>query len=334
MAGDERELGAKRMRVLAGDVGGTNARLALVDVTGGALRVVERRTVPSTEYPGLAAIVHEFLAQVGARVDRACFGLACPVVDGICAPTNLPWRIDLGLLSQQLGIRRATIINDFHAVGAGLPFLEHGDTEVLHEGDAQPHGPRALIGAGTGLGQGFLTWSGTSFLVHASEGGHVDFSPVSPLQWRLREALAREHGRVSVERVVSGHGLLAIYRFLLDERGGDAPATSAEVLAEGPEAVTRHALAGTDPVAVEALDLFVDAYAGAAGNLALTVLATGGVYVAGGIAPNILPKLRDGAFVQAFLAKGRLRRALERMPVSVITSDDVAILGAASVAAA
>ena len=322
------------MKVLAGDIGGTNARLALVEVTGGELRIVQRRTVPSTAYPGLAAIVHGFLADVGERVDRACFGLACPVVGGICAPTNLPWRIDLGLLPQQLGIPRATIINDFHAVGAGLPFLERADVEVLNEGDAQPHGPRALIGAGTGLGQGFLTWSGTSFLVHGSEGGHVDWAPLTEVQWRLRAALEREHGRVSVERVVSGGGLLATYRFLLGEYQGDPPPTAAEILAAGPEGVTRHALAGTDPVARAALDLFVDAYASAAANLALTVLATGGVYIAGGIAPRILPTLREGGFARAFLAKGRLRRVLERIPVLVITSEEVALLGAASVAAA
>jgi glucokinase len=316
------------VQILVGDIGGTNARLALAEVEGDSIRLLEQSTVSSQDYPGIAPVVHEFLARTKSTVSHACFGLACPVVETVCVPTNLPWRIELAGLPAELGIPHARVINDFHAVGAGLPYLDADGLAVLHEGVPQPQGVRALLGAGTGLGHAFLTWGERGYTVHASEGGHVDLAALTERQWRLRQVLTMMHGRVSVERVLSGAGLIALYRFVVAEGGG-----TADEAVRVPADVSVRALAGTDAACVAALEMFVEVYGAVAGNFALTVLATGGLYVGGGIAPQILPKLRDGTFVRAFLEKGRLRPVLKRMPVYVITSPDVALFGAAAVAA-
>ena len=323
-------------QVLAGDIGGTNARLAIVTVGGPAeARIVHEARYQSWTEPGLAPLVIRYLAEARARPDVACFGIACPVIGGDCEAPNLPWKVNVRALAREIGVPRTTIINDFHAVGHGLHSLSDAEVEALQQGVAADHGPVALIGAGTGLGQGYLLWDGTRYVVHPSEGGHADFSPTNALERDLLAFLAEEFGRVSSERVLSGRGIANIYRFL--KSAGEAEEQAAvrdEMAGNDPaQVIARHGLAGTDPLSVRTLELFAAAYGSAAGNLALTVMATGGVYIAGGIAPKIVHRLASGAFMEAFRNKGRLSGVVARMPVRVVLTDDVALYGAAAVAA-
>jgi len=323
-------------QALAGDIGGTNARLAIVTVGGPAeARIVHEARYQSSTAPGLAPLVIRYLAEAGARPDVACFGIACPVIDGDCEAPNLPWKVNVRTLAREIGVPRTTIINDFHAVGHGLHSLSDAEVEALQQGVAAEHGPVALIGAGTGLGQGYLLWDGSRYVVHPSEGGHADFSPTNALERDLLVFLAKEFGRVSSERVLSGRGIANIYRFL--KSAGEAEEQAAvrdEMAGNDPaQVIVQHGLAGTDPLSVRTLEVFAAAYGAAAGNLALTVMATGGVYIAGGIAPKIVRRLASGAFMEAFRNKGRLSGMLARIPVRVVLTDNVALYGAAAVAA-
>ncbi len=325
------------MKVLAGDIGGTNARLAVVDVGERDIRVLHEGRYPTPGTPGLGPIVRRYLAGLGkgAVPTRACFGIAGPVVDGECRTPNLPWMVSAAGLAAEIGIPATTIINDFEAVGHGLPRLGPADLVTLQEGAPEPRGTIALIGAGTGLGQGFLVWQGDRYRVHSSEGGHVAFAARDPTEWGLRGTLLDEFGHVSYERILSGPGLERVYSYLA--RTGFAterPELKHEMEREDPAAViTRHGLAKDDALSTRALELFVSVYGAQAGQFALTVLATGGVYVAGGIAPRIIAKLQDGAFVSAFRSQGRLSDLAGRLPVHVIVSAVVGLLGAAARAA-
>jgi glucokinase len=323
-------------RVLAGDIGGTNARFALVDVRGETdARIVHEARYPSADAPGLAPLVLRYLREAPTRPDVACFGVPCPVAEGECEATNLPWKVNARALGREIGIPRTTIINDLSAAGEGLHSLSDDEVAVLQRGTRVPHGPIALIGAGTGLGQGYLLWEGSRYVVHASEGGHADFSPTDAVQRELLASLADEFERVSWERILSGDGLERIYRFLAASGAAPEQARVREEMAGNDPAavIVDHGMAGTDALSVQALDLFSRAYGTAAGNLALTVLATGGVYVTGGIAPRIVERLASGGFMDAFLAKGRLSDVVEQIPVRVILTGDVALYGAAAVAA-
>jgi glucokinase len=323
------------MNVLAGDVGGTNARLAMVEVADGRAVVRRQQTYLSAQYPELAPIVRAFCGEVGTRPARACIGMACPVVEDECRATNLPWRVDARTLGADTGIPRVAVINDFRAVGYGLALLDPADLVTLQRGEPKERAPIALIGAGTGLGEAFLLWCGDHYEVFSSEGGHGDFAPRDEREAGLARFLRQQYGHASRERVVSGPGIAQVYRYLAST--GVAPeqtAVRAELEREDPAAViTRHALAGTDPLSQLALDLFVNAFGAQAGNLALTVLARGGVYLAGGIAPRIVSKLGAGGFLRAFRDKGRMSDFLATVPVHVITNPQVGLLGAAAVAA-
>jgi len=323
------------MRVLTGDIGGTNARLAIADLADGAPRLVKERRYPSGDAPGLAPIVRRFLDWAGENVERACFGIAGPVVDGECRTPNLPWTVSARELARDIGIPSTCIINDFVAAAHGVGGLGPADLVTLQQGRAAEHGTIALIGAGTGLGEGFLVWDGMRYRVHASEGGHTDFAASDEAAWRLRRSLADDSGRVSWERVLSGSGLARLYHNLAASSfAPEHPDLRREMEEDDPAAVvTRHALAGDDPISVKALEVFMAAFGAQAGNLALTVLATGGVYLAGGIAPRIVAKLGDGTFIRAFRNKGRLADLMGRIPVHVIVSPDVGLLGAACAAA-
>ena len=307
------------MRVLVGDIGGTNARVGLVE-TNARLRLIEERTFRSSGASGLAPLVEEFLSGAAERPTRACFAVAGPVVDGEVRATNIPWKVSAAMLSEALHIPLVRLINDFEAVGHGVLQLAPGDLATLQPGDPDPLGPVALLGAGTGLGAGYLTRDGGAYRVHASEGGHATFAPETARERAVAAFLARRFEHVSIERIVSGAGLAAIYEAL------------SGTLAD-PETVSARGLSGSDAAAVEALDIFAAAYGAAAGNLAVTLLATGGVYLAGGIAPLLIDKLKDGAFLEAFRRKGRLEPVLARIPVHVIMSPAVGLLGAAAVAA-
>jgi len=323
------------VKVLAGDIGGTNARLALVEVTDASTRILHERRYPSGSAPGLAPIVRRYLDEVGVSPDRACFGIAGPIVDGECRTPNLPWTVSARALAADSGIPHTTLINDFNAAGYGVGRLDPADLVTLQQGTPVEHGAIALIGAGTGLGEGFLAWDGARYRVHDSEGGHVNFAAQDAVEWGLRSTLVDEFGYVSAERILSGAGLARIYRYLAATRfASERPEMQAEMERDDPAAVvSRHALAGDDPLSVKALDIFVSVYGAQAGNFALTVLATGGVYVAGGIAPRIVTKLQDGTFIAAFRSKGRLSDLAARIPVHVIISPNVGLLGAAVAAA-
>lgn len=323
------------MKVLAGDIGGTKTLLAVVELeANGAPRVVREERFASREHSGLEEVLDLF--GIAEEVDAACFAVAGPVVDGRCETTNLPWRLDRRALSANTGIEHLELINDFLVIGRGLEGLVDDQLLTLREGREVPHAPRAVLGAGTGLGEAFLLWQGEGYQVFPTEGGHADFAPRNELEIGLLRYLARQHGRVSVERVLSGPGLVEIYRFLVEEAGHDpAAGVMRQMAVQDPAAViTAHALASSDPTCVEALAAFTSIYGAEAGNLALRTLALGGVYVAGGIAPRIAGKLNDGTFCEAFLDKGRLRPFLEQVPVRVVLEPRVGLFGAASLAAA
>jgi len=322
------------MNVLAGDIGGTHARLAIVEVGASGARIVREATTPSHDAPALAPLVEAFLRAGTDRPAGACLAVAGPVRDGEARTTNLPWTVRASDLSAAAGVRDTRLINDFEAVGHALPLLGPADVVTLQAGQPVEGGPVAIIGPGTGLGQGFLTWSG-GYQVHASEGGHATFAPQREVEWGLFQFLARRFGHVSWERVLSGPGLVSIHAYLTSTTGRTpSTAMQLEMVHDDPAAViSRHGIAGTDPVAVEALDLFVGALGAQAGNLALTVLATGGVFLAGGIAPRMVDRLKTPAFLEPFRRKGRLEHLLAKVPVKVIVNPDAGLLGAASVAA-
>ncbi len=326
------------MRVLVGDVGGTNTRLAGFAVAAGGsgpgrggLRLDREETYSSREHAGLEAIVESFLADQRERPERACFGIAGPVRDGRCQATNLPWVVDAGELTAELGIPQVALINDLEAFAWGIGELPAASLAPLAAGDPDSHGNAALIAAGTGLGEAGLGWDGHRRRPFATEGGHASFAPQGEVEIELLRHLAELHGHVSWERVVSGPGLVAVHAFLREHRRAPAPAWLADEIEEGDAAaaVSGAALENRDAIAVEALDLFVRCFGAEAGNLALKVLATGGVYLGGGIAPKLLERLRAPDFLEAFRAKGRMRPLLEAMPVTVVLDEDAGLLGAA-----
>lgn len=322
------------MIVLAGDVGGTNARLAIVELEERTARIVRQDRYPSAEHKGLAPIVRQFCQEGGSLPDRACFGIACPVVGDDCAAPNLPWTINVRALAAEIGIPRTAIINDFVAVGYGIEMLTPADLATLQEGTPEPEKPIALIGAGTGLGEGFLIWQDDHYRVLPSEGGHTDFASVGELQVGLLRWLRERFGRVSWERLLSGPGIANIYSYLREAGvAPEQPSVRAELDAEDDGTViVRHALDRSDCLSLRALDLFWEVLGAEAGNLALTIVATGGVYIAGGIAPRLVQRLDSSPLLTAFRDKGRLSGLLSRMPVHVIMNPGVGILGAAAFA--
>jgi glucokinase len=313
---------------LAGDIGGTHARLVLFEDPAEAPGAVE--VYPSREYPGLGEIAEAFLAAHPARPAAASFGVAGPVHDGRTEAVNLPWTVDARELGRRLGIERVVLINDLEANAWGLDALGPADLAPLNDATPEAGGAVALISPGTGLGQAFITYGPFGPAAHASEGGHADFSPRSDQESDLRRWLARDEEHVSYERVCSGPGLVNVYEFLRERSGGPLPAWLERGRAAGDmaAAITSAGLDRRDQVASDALDLMISIYGAQAGNLALTVLATGGVYLGGGIVPKVVDRLREGRFMEAFTAKGRMSRLLERIPVYAILSERAALIGA------
>jgi glucokinase len=323
------------MRVLAGDTGGTTTRLGIFEVEGADYRVVEQNGYPSQEYPGLGEIVAEFVGVDGDRCQAACFGVAGPVTGRRMRTTNLPWVIDADELARGSGIPTVKLLNDLEATAWGVSVLDQSQVATLNPGKAEVAGNGAVIAAGTGLGEGGIYWDGHTARPFACEGGHSSFSPTDELGDRLLRFLRGFHGHVSWERVLSGPGLASLYRFLLADSGMSEPEwfREAEDAGDPVPAISEAAFSGSCEVSVRTLELFARFYGEEAGNLALKVMATGGVWVGGGIAPKVLRFLEDGAFMQGFLAKGRMRPLLESMPVKVILDDRTALLGAAVCAA-
>ena len=325
------------MRVLAGDVGGTNTRLALVETDEGGIKVLHSRRYLSRDFPALTPIAISFLDELDQQPTHACFGVAGPVRHGRSAMTNLRWTVDARALAAAIGIPRTKVVNDLVAAGSGVQRLLPRDLATLQHG--RPlfgiNGTRALIGAGTGLGQAYVTCENDRYIAHSSEGGHANFSPRSDDEWGLVQYLMSEFGSVSCERVVSGPGLVNIYRYLRSRSTNSGSISEQELQAAEDSAamITDHALEDKDPIAKQALEMFVSAYGALAGNAALTFMATGGVYLVGGIAPRILSQLRTGIFMRSFLEKGRMSAMLSGIPVHVVTNPDVGLIGAGVLAA-
>jgi len=322
------------VRILAGDIGGTKTLVQIADVDVGQCDVVLEQRFESARYSDFSALLHEFLeAATGLtpQAEAACFGVAGPVTGDSARVTNLPWQLDAVAIGKHFGIPRVRLINDFQAVGYGIEALAPDDLRVLQAGKPRPHGPRAVIGAGTGLGEGLLVWQGGRYEMVASEGGHVDFAPLDELQWELLHHLMQQFEHVSYDRIVCGSGLVRIYEFLRARPDSGATPELHRAMQGGDPAaaISQAALHGADPLARQALDLFVQIYGAQTGNLALTAVATGGVFVAGGIAPKIIDKLTDGDFIRAFTRKGRMSDLLATIPVQVVLNPRVGLLGAA-----
>ena len=321
--------------LLAADIGGTKANLALFRETPGGLVPVREGTVHSAGYASAAALLGAFLGDDAGAVGAACLGIAGPVRNGRAVTPNLPWAVAAAEIEAALGLPAVTLVNDLVATALGIPELPPEAVAVLQEGKPDPAGNAALIAAGTGLGEAFLVRCDEELVPVASEGGHASFAPTSGPEVELLRFLTAELGAVSAERVVSGPGLRNVYRFLTAAGGfSESPRVRARMAAEDPPAViSDESLRGTDETCARALDLWLHAYGAEAGNLALKALATAGVYVGGGIAPKLLPKLREGSFLEGFRSKGRLSALLGDIPVRVILEPKAALYGAARCAA-
>ena len=314
--------------ILAGDVGGTHTRLALFEK---GKKLQEERKFSSRSYKGLEEIVKEYLSSEKKKVSKACFGIAGPVRDGKCKATNLPWEVDALELSCHLKIEKVSLLNDLEANAHGLKMLAPEELFLLQKGNPKQMGNRALISAGTGLGEAGLYWDGKNHHPFACEGGHADFAPRNEIEVELFLFLKKKFGHISYERVVSGPGLHAIYEFLIEtgkEVGSEK--TRAEMKSKDPSAViSEWGRQNKDRACSRAVDLFLSCYGAEAGNLALKLLSLGGCFIGGGIAPHLAERMRDG-FVSSFADKGRFRSLLETVPIWVILNDNTALLGAAA----
>ncbi|MGB7921838.1 MAG: glucokinase [Pyrinomonadaceae bacterium] len=319
--------------ILAGDIGGTKTNVALLESDGDALGMVAaERTFASGGYDSLEAILREFIAEHGSRITHACFGVAGPVIEGHADTTNLAWDVSTSALVETLGIERVGLINDLEATAYGIQALGPTQFRTLNSGRQKRGGNRALIAAGTGLGMAGIVEHEGHYHPSPSEGGHIDFAPRTPEEMELLDYLSEKYdGHVSYERVLSGMGIYNIYSFLRDRGHEEEPAWLAEQIAKGDDAaaISHAALAGKSELAMRALDMFTSVYGAMAGNLALLMVATGGLYIGGGIAPKILEKMVDGTFMRAFLDKGRFSPFVSDIPVHVILDDKTALYGAA-----
>jgi len=302
------------MRIIAGDIGGTKTLLRCIEDS----KVVLEQRFESGSFATFDHLLTEFFKGCDRPVDAACFAVAGPVLEGRAEVTNLKWSMDSLALAKAFDIREIALINDFYAVALGVPLLREADTIPLHAGKRRPREPIAILGAGTGLGEAVVIWSGDEWSVVPGEGGHADFGPQDEIQTKLLLALLRRYEHVSWERVCSGIGLENIYAFLTGKEAD--PARIASLAQSG------------DPIGMQAFEMFVDIYGAEAGNMALRVLARGGVYLAGGIAAKNINFFTDGRFVEAFLRKGRFKEMLREMPIDLITDETVGLRGAAEMA--
>jgi glucokinase len=332
-------------QLLAGDIGGTKTILRLVE----AGLTLHEGTYQSAKYPDLVPIVRTFLQSAAEVLNqtpaptKACFGIAGPVVNNSSNVTNLGWMLTGDRLARELNLEKVALINDFAAVGYGVLGLKSEDLCCLQAGELEQNGPIAVIGAGTGLGQGYLIHNGQDYCVFGSEGGHADFAPRSLLEFELSRYLMEKHNidRLSVERVVSGQGVLSIYQFLRDRQVASELPEIAQIVrtweteqghaktVDPAAAIAAAALAKRDPLSEQTLQMFITAYGAESGNLGLKLLPYGGLYIAGGIAAKLLPLMEDGTFLAAFHHKGRMRALLERMPVNIVLNPQVGLVGAA-----
>jgi len=340
--------------LIAGDTGGTKTILRLVETSvERGLHTLHEELYPSRDFPDLVPMVQQFLATAGEQLGRiapqkACFAIAGPIVNNTAKLTNLAWFLDAKRLEQELGIAQISLINDFAAVGYGVLGLDASDVYTLQAGKHISDAPIAVLGAGTGLGEGFLIRQGDSHQVFGCEGGHADFAPRSEQEFQLLKYLLDKHDiqRVSVERVVSGQGIVGIYQFLRDRQIKSESPDIGQVVktweqeigltvktVDPAAAIATAALEKRDRLSEQTMQLFVEAYGAEAGNLALKLLPYGGLYVAGGIAAKILPLMKEGSFLHAFSDKGRMSSLLENVPVHIVLNPQVGLIGAAVCAA-
>jgi glucokinase len=332
---DER-LRMARNLVLAGDIGGTKTELALFSVRGDKLRIESQQRFLSKRYSGLLPVLQDYLSGSQPKIDAACFGIAGAVVDGKVTTPNLPWMVDVEEVRRALKLNAVMLLNDLEAAAYGIFTLDNEEFFTLNEGTMRHAGNKALIAAGTGLGQAILYDDGHHFHPLASEAGHADFAPRNEIEIELLRYLIGRFGHVSYERVLSGPGLTNIYRFLKEGRGMSEPSELLKRLSAAEDdaaVISQAALANEFEICVAALDLFVSVYGAEAGNLALRAKSVRGLYVGGGIAPKILAKLKEGAFLRAFTDKGRYSDLLTAVPVQVVLNDHAALRGAAYFAA-
>lgn len=341
--------------LIAGDIGGTKTILRLVEQPDhGSMYNLDEAVYPSRDFPDLVPMVQQFIKAATEHLgytptpQKACFAIAGPVVNNTSNLTNLGWSLDAKRLERELSLEAVSLINDFAAVGYGVLGLTPADLETLQTGKYQEGAPIGVIGAGTGLGQGFIIPDPNGAKVFGSEGGHADFAPRSELEFQMLNYLLDKHNieRISVERVVSGKGIVAIYQFLRDRhfaeelpeiaqiiKSWEQQAGKQEKTVEPAAVIAEAALENRDRLCEQTMQLFVEAYGAEAGNLALKLLPYGGIYVAGGIAPKILPLIKKGDFIAAFTHKGRMRNLLEMVPVHVVLNPQVGLIGAAICAA-
>lgn len=325
------------MRLIVGDIGGTHARMALAEVAEGRVDLLREQLYSSRDYPGLGPILQEFLGgATRAQFSQACIGVAGPVRENCCRATNLPWSLDGDALAREAGLDGLILLNDLEAAAWGLDALDDSAVVTLHAATPQAQGNQAVIAAGTGLGEAGRVWCEDGYRVFASEGSHGDFAPGSELGYSLHQWLTTKYqGHVSWERVVSGPGLVDLHAFLREAGGRPTPDWLRLAMEENDPAgaIATAAQLHDDPVCAEALDLFICYYGAEAGNHALKLMATGGVYIAGGIAPKVASRFASAGFLDAFFDKGRMQGLMRQMPVHLVTDPNLALYGAARCAA-
>lgn len=319
--------------ILAGDIGGTKTVLALFSESDGPHRPLATQRYTSGEYARLEEIVADFLTEHQVLPEVASFGIAGPVRNNRVRVTNLPWQVDADSLGRVMGDVPVQLLNDLEAIANAIPMLERSDLVSIKKGQTEAEGPIAVVAPGTGLGEAYLFWDGVRYRPIASEGGHTDFAPATPLELELLEYLQPRLGHVSYERVCSGIGIPNLYAFFRDAKGYPEPQWLRRALAEEDDAtpvIVKSAQEKGTEICVATLRLFVSILGSEAGNLVLQVVATGGVFLAGGIPPRILPELKSETFFEAFTRKGRFTDLLERVPVWVVINRQVALFGAAN----
>lgn len=322
--------------LLAGDVGGTKTHVALFETQGRGLRLCYEQRLSSRDYPNLLALVRTALPGHTGRLHAACFGVAGPVINGQWSEaTNLPWIIDAKALARALRVPKLHLLNDLEALAYSVPHLPRQQLHTVNPGKPTPRGAIAVIAAGTGLGEAALIWDGQGYRAVPSEGGHTEFGPRNALEIDLLQYLQQRFGHVSYERIASGPGKVSVYEFLRDTGRGKETAALRQKLRTGDYSamISTLGLEGSSSLCAKTLDVFMSIYGAEAGNLALKVLATGGVYVGGGIAPTLLAKFKDGTFMRGFVDKGRFKRLMQQLPVHVILEQKAGLLGAARFAA-